>query len=61
MNANHRVNVRMLLGKIDSAPAALDGSTNCNDPRDTGFGRATKHIVQIAGEIRIIKMGVRFD
>ena len=46
MNADYRINVRILFGQIDRAPAALDGSADRDDPRDTGFGRASQDILE---------------
>jgi len=61
MNSDHGKNVRIFFGKLDRAPAALDRSADRDDARDSGVSRATKHIVEIVCEIRIIEVRVRFD
>ena len=61
MDANDREDIRISLGKIDSAPAAFDRSPNRYDTGNAGFGCATQHIVEVVREIGIIEMRVRFD
>src|SRR6266404_3622706 len=61
MNSDDGENVRIFFGKIDRPPAALDRGADGDDARHAGVSRATKHIVEIIREIRIIEMRVSFD
>src|SRR2546423_146755 len=60
MNSNHRKDVGIFFGKIDRPPAALDRSADGDDACDAGLSCASKNVVEIRCEIRIIKMRVGF-
>ena len=61
MNANGRVNSRVFFCEIDRAAAALDRGADGDDARYTAVVRATKHILEIISEIRIIEVRVGFN
>src|ERR1700716_423053 len=61
MNADNGKNVRILFGKIDSAPAAFNRRADSNDARDSGLVGALENVIKVRREIRIIEVGVSFD
>jgi hypothetical protein len=61
MNANRRVNKRILFRELDRTTAALDRCTDGNDAFYIGFFRATEHILEIICEIGEIEMCVGVD
>jgi hypothetical protein len=61
MNYNDREHVGIFFGKIDRAPTALDRGADGDDACYPGFSRASKHVIEVRREIRIIEMGVSLD
>ena len=61
MNADDGKDVRIFLRQLDRAPAAFHRRADRDDARDTGLGGATKHVIEIGREIRIIEMRVSLD
>src|ERR1700730_4101387 len=60
MNADDSEDIRIFVGKIDRAPAALDGGPNRNNARDASLGCASQHIIKIVRKIGVIEMRVSF-
>src|SRR5436190_21886642 len=51
----------MFFCQIDGAPAAFQRCSDRDDASDARIVRATQHVVEIVGEIRIIEMRVGVD
>src|SRR5262245_18364054 len=61
MNANRRVNRRIILRKLDRTPAALNRCADGNDPSYVSSRGATEYIFQIICVIWKIEMCVSVD
>src|SRR5438270_182976 len=61
MNPDYGEDIRILFRELDRAPAALDRSSDRDDPRDARFVRALEDVNEIRREVWIIEMGVGFD
>jgi hypothetical protein len=61
MNANRRINSRILFREFDRTPAALDGCADCDDAFYICLLRAPEHILEIICEIGKIEMCVSVD
>jgi hypothetical protein len=61
MHADNREDAWIFLGKLDSAPTARQRCTDRDDSGDPGFIRTAKHVIEIAGEIRIIEVRVSLN
>ena len=58
VNADDGKDVWIFVRQIDRAPAAFNRSADRDDTRDTGIGGAAQHVVEVAGEIRVVEVGV---
>jgi hypothetical protein len=58
MNANRRVNRRIVFRELDRTPAALNRCADRDDAFYVSFLSATEHILEIICEIGKIKMCV---
>ena len=61
MNPDNGENVRIPLCQLNRTPAALNRSADGNDAGNTSVSRATKYIVKVIGEVRVIEVSVCFD
>ena len=58
MEPDHRINERIFFRECDRPPAALDPGSDGDDPADSGQCGPFQDGVEVAGEIRIIEVGV---